>query len=304
VGVGDSPEAFAARSAEILAHPRFAEARQVAIDRYLALYSWTPARNKLLIDGSKYVIINFAVCLAAAQREDDPRTWLTLAKLQDVVTGLQAGSPGLVQKIVGRMIDSGLIVVESAPGDRRKKRLVPTEALIEHDLDMLAALAEPCTVLGSHPAFDLAMARDRAMQAASRMFSVQAFGTAFQTLMKHPEMMMFFRRDSGYLVLLALMQSALSSPGETVSTVPYRAIAERFGVSRAHVRNLVEDAEAAGLMRSRAPGGAGVEILPALMATHDRYFADCSVLIENSFVIPYEMLRYRDDAHWDGVERT
>ncbi|MBX3579138.1 MAG: hypothetical protein KF723_18215 [Rhizobiaceae bacterium] len=287
---GATPEEFAARSAAILAHPRFAEARQVAIDRYLALYSGTPALNKLLIDGSKHVVIMFAVCLAAGQREDEPETWLTLAKLQDVVSTLQVGSPGLVEAIVGRMIDSGLIATASAPRDRRKKLLVPTEALIRHDLDMLAAFAEPCTVLGSHPAFDLAMVRDRGMQRACRIFSVSEFARAFQTLMKHAEMMNFFQRDSGYLVLLAFLQSALSSPDGLISTVLYKDIAERFGVSRAHVRNMVEDAEAAGLMRTLEPGGAGVELLPDLMEKHDRYFADCTVLVEQSFVVPYETM--------------
>lgn len=301
MGSGATTEEFAARSAAILAHPRFADARQVAIDRYLALYSGTPALNKLLIDGSKYVVIMFAVCLAAGQREDEPDSWLTLSKLQDVVTALQAGSPGLVEAIVGRMIDSRLMETRSAPGDRRKKLLVPTEALIRHDLDMLAALAAPCTVLGNHPAFDLAMARDRDMQKACRIFSVGEFGRAFQTLMKHPEMMGFFQRDSGYLVLLAFLQSALASSAGLVSTVPYKDIAERFGVSRAHVRNMVEDAEAAGLMRTLEPGGAAVEVLPALMEKHDRYFADCTVLVEQSFVVPYETLNAGARAVADQV---
>ncbi len=282
---------IALRAADILAHPRFSEARNSAIDSYLALYSGTPAINKLLIDGTKHVIIMFAICLAARQREEAPETWLTLAKLQEVVSAYQVGSPGLVETIIARMIDAGLMERVTAADDRRKKLLVPTEALIEHDLDMLAALAAPCVVLGEHPAFAIARARDRELQKAHRIFSVEAFGLAMQTLMKHPEMMLFFLRDSGYLVLISMLQSALASPSGTLSTVAYQDIANRFGVSRSHVRNLVEDAEQAGLMRVTDAGGAAVELLPLLMDKHDQYFADCTVLVEQAFVQAYDRIR-------------
>lgn len=284
----------AVRSAEILAHPRFTKARRTAVDSYLALYSGTPALNKLLIDGAKHVIIMFAICLAARQREEEPETWLTLTKLQEVVTAYQVGSPGLVESIVARMIDSGLMERVSAPRDQRKKLLVPTEALIAHDLDMLAALAQPCLVLGEHPSFGLAVARDRSLQKAHRIFSVDAFGQALQMLMRHPEMMLFFHRDSGYLVLLSLLQSAMTSSSGAISSVPFQEVGDRFGVSRTHVRNLVEDAERAGLMRVVAPGGSGVELLPALMKKHDRYFADCTVMIEQGFVEAYALVTAGD----------
>lgn len=283
-------QGLAARSAAILAAPRFVDARRAAIDRYLALYSGTPALNKLLVDGTRHVIIMFAVCLASQQRDDDPATWLTMSKLQDVVTAYQVGSPGLVEAIVARMCDSGLMEAVPAPTDRRKKLLVPTEALIAHDLEMLAAIAVPCAILGEHPAFDLAMARDRVLQRAHRIASVAAFGEALMMLVQHPEMMLFFHRDSGYIVLLSLLQSALTSPSGTVSTVAYQEIGDRFGVSRGHVRNLVEDAEQAGLMRIVAVGGAGVELLPALMDKHDRYFADCTVIVEQRFLEAYDMV--------------
>ena len=68
-------------------------------------------------------------------------------------------------------------------------------------------------------------------------------------------------------------------------------IGDRFGVSRSHVRNIVEDAETAGLMRVVASGGAGVELLPAFMDKHDRYFADCTVIVEQRFMEADEMIR-------------
>ena len=264
----------------MLANPRFAEARQASIDGYLAVYSDEPALNKLLVEGARHVIFTFVLCLAAAQRDEDPSTWLTLGALQDVVAAHQVGSPGLVEAIVTRMLDRGLLTSTPAPSDRRKRILAPTEALIEHDLDLLAAQALPCSILEPKRPLDLMLARDRTMQLASRRVSAHVFGEAMALLAAHPEMMLFIGRDSGYLALLEVLASALASPEGNRSTVTYQAVADRFGVSRTHVRDLWADAEAAGLVRLGARGGGEIEVLPALMQHFDRWLASAMELFD------------------------
>lgn len=275
------PAARQARTEAILAHPRFAEARRAHIDGYLGAFGSDPALNKLLVEAARHVIVTMLLCLDAAQREDDPETWLTLAKLKDVIVTYQVGSPGLVESIVQRMLDRGLLTSAPAPGDRRKRLLSATEALIAHDLDLIAAQAAPCAIVAPSPALELALARDRAFQRATRVASVSAFAGAMEMLGEHPEIMAhFIARDSGQLVLLMLLSSALASPGGTVSSVPHQDIADRFSISRTHVRDMVTDAEAAGLVCVKAQGGAGVEITPRLWTLHDRYIAGCMELFD------------------------
>lgn len=276
--MADAHSARAARVEAILASPRFAEARRAQIDGYLALYSMDPALNKLLVEGARHVIFTFVVCLAAGHRDDDPDSWLTLGRLQDVVAAHQVGSPGLVEALVTRMVDRGLLAATPAPGDRRKRILSPTEALLMHDRDLLAAQAAPCAVIANSPALTLAMARDPGFQRAVRLASVAAFADAMVLLGAHPQMMgLFVARDCGLLALYMMLASAMASPSGTLSSVPYQQIAERFGVSRTHVRDIVTEAEAAGLMRA-GPDGGGVEMLPALWLLVDRWIAGCMEL--------------------------
>lgn len=280
------PADFSRRSAAILAHPRYPEARRAFIDGYLDLFSHRPALNKLLVEGSRHAIIMFAICLAAEQRDDDPDTWLTLGRLQDIVVAHQVGSPGLVEALVSRMLDMGLLETRPAPGDRRKRLLAPTPALLEHDLDIMTAQATALVLLEPSAANRHAAARDPAFQRAYRVASVAAFGEAMAMMADHPEMVQhFLNRDSGYLVLLCLDASAASADSSRgrISTVPYQEIADRFGVSRAHVHNIVADAEAAGLLRVVTPGRAAVELLERLDAAHDRLIADCLTILERRF---------------------
>jgi DNA-binding GntR family transcriptional regulator len=55
--------------------------------------------------------------------------------------------------------------------------------------------------------------------------------------------------------------------------VPYGDLGDRFGVSRTHVRKIVAEAEAAGLVRLHGRGGHRVEILPRFLASYDHGLA-------------------------------
>lgn len=262
----------------ILAHPRFAEARHSFIDGYLALYSGDPGLNKLLAEGARHVVITFAICLSAAQRDDDSITWLTLGKLQEVVAAHQVGSPGLVEAIVTRMLDRGLLTSTPAESDRRKRILAPTASLLAHDRDLIIAQARAAAMVLPSPALEQAVACSPEFQLAFRAAAVASFGAAMEMLMRHPAMMLFIARDSGQMALYAMLASARASPDGSMSTVPYSEIADRFGVSRTHIRDMVLEAEAAGLMLASKSSGTMVELLPPLQTATDRFLADAMLL--------------------------
>ena len=231
------------------------------------------------------------LCLDAAQCEDDPDSWLTLAKLKDVIATNQVASPGLVEAIVQRMLDRGLLSAEPAPTDRRKRILRVTEPLLRHDLELIEAQARPCALIMPSAALDLALAHDRRFQRAVRLASVGMFQDAMGMLAEHPEIVGGFAlRDSGQLVLLCLLESALASTDGHMSTASYQAIADRLGISRTHVREMVADAEAAGPVRMLVQGGGSVEIMPRLWPLHDRFLAACMELFDRCCTAGLEMM--------------
>jgi hypothetical protein len=92
-------------------------------------------------------------------------------------------------------------------------------------------------------------------------------------LLSVPDMMLFFNRAAGYMIIAALLQAAMDAPDHPHAAVPYGDVGDRFGVSRTHVRKLLIAAEEAGLVKLQARGGHRVEILPRLWASHDQGIA-------------------------------
>ncbi|MBV9558184.1 MAG: hypothetical protein JO254_14030 [Pseudolabrys sp.] len=261
----------------VLAHPRFLEARNLYVKSYLEIYSGEPTLNKLLAESARHVIITFIICIAAASQDDQPDTWLTLSKLQDAVSENQVGSPGLVEAIVARMLDRGLLDSRAPASDRRKRILVPTAELLKHDRDIIVAQAVPTAMVCPSHSIDQAVACEPAFQRKFRAVSVEAFGAAMTMLMRHSQIMLFYARDSGQMILFSLLANALAGGGN-LSTVPYREMTDRFGISRTHARDVINAAEGEGLVRTLEPGGAAVEIQPALWEAVHRFMADAMLL--------------------------
>ncbi len=90
-----------------------------------------------------------------------------------------------------------------------------------------------------------------------------------------PEMRLFMARDAGFEILLKLV--ATEMPGEILKdrTVHfhYGAVADYFGVSRVHVRRLLEDAAEEGYLTLHGPGGRAIEIHANLFELVDNFVA-------------------------------
>jgi hypothetical protein len=91
-------------------------------------------------------------------------------------------------------------------------------------------------------------------------------------MMTLPDTLLFFAHAAGPLIQNALLKAALDA-GDLAAEVPYIDVADRFGVSRTHVRNLMHSAEAAGLVKIVGRGGRSIEILPRHWVSYDRGLA-------------------------------
>jgi len=76
----------------------------------------------------------------------------------------------------------------------------------------------------------------------------------------------------GPLIQNAVLKAAIDN-GDPGATVPYIEAADRFGVSRTHVRNSMKSAQSAGLVRIVGRGGHSIEILPRFWSSYDRGLA-------------------------------
>jgi hypothetical protein len=259
--------------AAIVGHPRFAEARKLYLDRFLAMYGDDPFLVRLLIESGRFLVYILAVVLDAAQDPAERDTWFTVGRLKQHIASMGLASGRQVDHLVARLRAVGFMDSLVSEQDRRVRILKPTEKMLAHDRDWLATHYAPLTVLYPQHDYGLVMRRDPQFQVVHRRTAVAFMQLGFKFLMSVPDMMLFFDRAAGHMVLAALLQAAMAKPDELYTAVPYTDVGDRFGVSRTHVRQLLVAAQEIGLVNLPARGGHRVEILPRLWSSYDRSIA-------------------------------
>lgn len=258
---------------EILAHPRFAEARNALIDAILALYEHEPFLNRLLLEAGRNVMFNVIMCLHARYDEADPATWPTLRLLKQEMAGFGLASPRRIADLVSRLVKTGYLEQRPLVLDRRIRILTPTEKMIAQDQDWLVSHYVPLQVLYPDPGYPRIMQRDRAFQQTHRLVAADRFRFAVELLARNATMVHFMVREAGMMILIKLLQ--LAGPAkDTTRETSYSDIGARFGVSRTQVRKLLQDAEQNGLVQLSRGKGQLVELMPALIEAFDRFIAD------------------------------
>ncbi len=175
-------------------------------------------------------------------------------------------SPGRINALLLIMRASGLLE-PVAGGDRREKRLAPTPLLF--DLFRTRWDRRFAALALIHP--DAAAARVRL---ADPVFIgtlahgfVQAYQTGFRFIDHAPALLDASDRQAGLVILLSLLVAG--HRGVPLLIAP---LARRYGVSRAHVLNLLRAAERAGLSAPCERLGA-YAATPALADAMENFFA-------------------------------
>jgi len=258
-------------SAMIRAHPRFAEVRNAYVNAGLKLYENEPALNKLMLEAGRMLLFGVVLCLAAAHDDADRTSWATVTRLQNSLAAFGVASPRQVELIVARLVQAGFLRLEAAPADRRARLVMPTQALLDHDLDWLEANFLPLHMMFPEPGYPLPIRRDPNFQKAQRIAALGLLPWAGRIMGENPPMLPFLRRYAGGLVLMKLIQaSAETAPGG----ITFTDLGASFAVSRTHIRALLEEAEALALVELTGRGRRQVRLLPPLLAAYDQFTAD------------------------------
>ena len=258
---------------EILSHPRFPAAREEFVKAILALYEYEPAVNRL-VEAGRGVLFIVIMCLHARYDEADRATWPTLGLVTEATAQHGVSSSRRVHSLVAQFIDAGYLEARLSPRDRRVRILKPTAKLREHDQDWLIALYLPLQILFPKPGYARIIERDPAFQLAQRFVASGFFALGAKIMAGNPIVMQFMRHDAGATILMKLMQLVGRKGGAAREELLYSDVGKRLGVSRTHVRKVLQEAEGGGLVRLTKEGGRSVEIAPALVQAFDRFVAD------------------------------
>ena len=259
MGIGLTPE-------DILSHPRFGEARSRHVDEAVKLFKGDRFVTRMMADAGVIMLRGFLVGFHFAFDAGDPSTWATPGNLRRALVERGLASPRRFSDMIGRFLQVGLVTFSPSPADRRSKVFAPTEQLVAHDRDHLAAYHTFLLHLFPGRGYEWILSRDEAAHRAIRVSAIHDLPRAGSAL-THPAMRLFLARDGGYLALLLVLQAhLLERDGPT-----WTAMSEALGASRSHLRSLFAEAEAAGYvcLDGRRP----VNISPLLWSAYDDFLS-------------------------------
>jgi DNA-binding MarR family transcriptional regulator len=255
---------------EILAHPRFAEARRAHIQSFAGFFTGNRFLIRLLSDSASLMLAALLVGFHAAYDEEKRATWATLGRLQELLAERGVASRRRLNDLIARFRHIGYIEQVASASDRRIRILKPTKLLVAHDRTYEAALHLPLHVLYPDRGYEAVIREDAHLHLAIRRAGFYSLLTATAFMARNPVVMTFLSRDAGYLALLLVAWAILSKADS--KELSYTAIAGHLGVSRTHIRKLFVEAATGGYVN--ISGGRVLEIRPPLWEAFDRFLAD------------------------------
>ena len=175
----------------LLANSRFPEARKLYLDRFLEVYGHDAFLVRLLIESGRFLVYMISVVLDAGQDPERRETWFTIGRLKQLMAMFGLASDRQIDHLVSRLRAVGFIDVVPSAKDRRVKILKPTEMMLAHDRDWLAAHYAPLTVLCPHNDYGLVMRRDPAFQVVHRRTAMEFLPLGAKVMLSVPDMMLF-----------------------------------------------------------------------------------------------------------------
>lgn len=262
----------------ILEHPKFSEGRDTYIDAVLELYEAKPSAIELMLDGGRIMVYGIIMALWGGYRTEDPASFPTISRLKQTVGWFGVASPRQIDHIVARFAQVGHLQIIQAPRDMRMRMVLPTQALIEHDLAFIRAHYSALGELFGGDTYALPLSGDLAFHKAMRGAWVATLEPmATEIFIGNPPILRFYAASAGMLVLMKLVRLQDGSPDGWIA-VDYADLGRRFGVSRTHVRTLLQAADGA----IDIDGRGSLRIRPELITAFDRNIAGRMSLLDRA----------------------
>ena len=239
------------RIASLQADPKFDAAVATSMRGTIALHRGRGFANWILNDRARALFGHLLLYLYFTGRPDDPASGLTAARVKQ--TAVEAGicSAGRAFAMLSLMRGTGFIAAGPEVSDRRFRRLVPTEKLLELQRERFRYQFEAMAALLPDARRALPLLGRGDLESAL----VRALGSQFLSgtrLLSHtPELEPFAEYSAGMVVLFGLML-ATEAGGTFVLDRPIAIsiseLAVRYRVSRTQILRLLRQAEEAAFL--------------------------------------------------------
>ena len=238
---------------QILAHPKFDAALYRFTTDIPAAFSGRLVANRAIGETARFAMVAMIVHLDHVGKLDSRGA--TAARLIELLAMRRLASATRAKAMIAYMVAQGLLHALPVPGDARATRLVPTNMLLTQMRTWLAAHFGAAATIHDFGVSPAVLAADPGMLTHYLVGNVEAYRSGFilsdgfvvvQTLMAHA---------AGYRLLMRLVRDARTEGDGIITAAPPAEIAQRVGVTPAHVRKLFRLCADAGWLTPLGRGG-------------------------------------------------
>ena len=263
-------------AAAILANPAYSRAVAVHIDAMIDAYSDQPRLNKYMSDAKRWLVSALALHLHITRDAGKVDDGLTMKRLQALCAHVKHASPKMVRDYIKALLAEGFLREVKIRGDRRFKRMEPTERMIAEARSHATCNLKPVDALSPEIEATRWLENDPEFVFALRRAMARYFFASGNPITQAPEIGFFIEKDSGYMILLTLLQAAQTGnefPVAAVVSLPFQRLARRYGVSRVHVGKIFKGAQERALVELLADGGQLIRPTERLLAAFQNWIA-------------------------------
>lgn len=232
-------------------HPGF-DAAMRAFCRGLADFHAAGSASKAgVVDTITFAVAVLVLYLDAHAPEKANASHLVATCAEGKLAGATA-----VRNAIASLWRDGMIAATEPINAGQPRRLSPTAALVETMKDNLSVRLSAMEPVLRWPKPAAEWARTKGVLEAFVRGNVEAYRRERHVLFERfPEIRSFMDRRCGYHILLDVLGRLEMSSSGASTVVPLSEVADRFAVSRTHVRKLFKAAADRGWMNLQARGG-------------------------------------------------
>ncbi|MEI3853573.1 MULTISPECIES: hypothetical protein [unclassified Ensifer] len=251
-------------------HPSFHAALRLYAELVTDNFEKTYALTRIISEEARYMVSIALLAMHCSRDPHDPSSGATTTRLQAFAERFDLAGPNRVAALVAIMKHANYLHQTRVACDRRIKRIEPTVRGLAVTEAMTIATLRPMQLLSNTHDYLQIMRADPEFAGRYYSESIRLYANGCRILLALPEFDLFGKQNAGREVMFKLW-IALTNKGPVepaVVSCAYNQMANSFGVSRGHIRRMIEKGQEQGLFVVRAPGGQAIEILPAFIHLH------------------------------------
>jgi hypothetical protein len=227
--------------------------------------------NKIVTEAWRFEMLVYTLYLYDCRDLDDPRSGLTVSNLERVCSMMNCASPGRVRAILGIMRLGGYLRRIRSEDDSRVVQLEPTAQfidIVEGWNNRIFQISD--SVFAKDGLADTHRQNSR-LGWEMRGRGCEAVMAGWKLLDPFPEVYHFVSSDGGWMLLLHCAAVALRLGDDKVImpvSVDLKTFGAKYGVSRSHLRRLLESAYKVGLLRAPPRNGSNIILTKELLASY------------------------------------